>query len=146
MSTPPHQDRRPVTASEIHAVAFCPESYRLRRAGARMDPRATLDAARGQALHDTLNREVRAAEDRRCFVASYLYGVDDPRTQSLRTWRDGRLRRYRGGRVCIAAYYRLAPLLILVAQRNRRLDAILRWIVDRLAARLMAKETPCRKC
>ena len=53
--------------------------------------------------------------DRRCFIASVVFGPDAPQTQALRLWRDRTLMRNRLGRRLVSAYYvlsrRVLPLL-----------------------------------
>jgi hypothetical protein len=56
------------------------------------------------------------ARDRRCYVASYAFGEDDPITHALRVWRDEVLLHMRLGRIFVRVYYRISPSLIRVAR------------------------------
>jgi len=47
--------------------------------------------------------------DRRCFVASALFGEDAPETEALRQFRDDVLARTTSGRIFIECYYRVSP-------------------------------------
>jgi hypothetical protein len=49
-----------------------------------------------------------------CFVATACFGNADPRTNTLRVWRDGTLKRYPAGRRFVAWYYRNGPTLARV--------------------------------
>ena len=134
------RDGRIVTASEIHSVAFCPESYRLKRSGARLAAHAKTDAARGTRKHDAVNERVAAAhardQSRWCFVATHLYGIDDPRTDALRAWRDRALMSSRYGRALVRIYYTLSPPLVSLARRAPILDRPIRAVVDRIVSRV----------
>ena len=57
---------------------------------------------------------VRAQPDTRCFVASYAYGLNDPRTDYFRSIRDNRLLHWRYGRILITLYYQLSPVFFLL--------------------------------
>lgn len=51
----------------------------------------------------------RSSTDRRCFVASAVYGADDPRTDQLRQFRDTYLMGSATGRGVVQLYYTLSP-------------------------------------
>lgn len=77
--------------------------------------------ARGNVVHA---RALEAARqhpghvDRRCFIATAVYGPDAPETVALRAWRDATLRTHGLGRAFIRGYYALSP-------------AVARWIETR---------------
>ena len=50
--------------------------------------------------------------DKRCFVASSIFGYEANETQWLRAWRDRLLKPSRLGRWGIELYYRLSPSLV----------------------------------
>tara|TARA_B100002049_G_scaffold229110_1_gene204324 strand:+ start:68199 stop:68588 length:390 start_codon:yes stop_codon:yes gene_type:complete len=112
-----------VSASEVAEASYC--SYRLqnRLNKVPVSKRALKSAIRGNKKHDYQNR---IGKDRRCFVATYAYGVDDYRTQQLRIFRDQVLACSLLGRCLIAAYYIVSPHLVLVARKFPLVDRILR--------------------
>lgn len=54
-------------------------------------------------------REGASARDSRCFIASQVFGLVDPRTERLRRYRDERLLTTAAGRVLVWIYYRISP-------------------------------------
>lgn len=70
------------------------------------------------------------AVDRRCFIASHVYGMDAPQTDSLRQWRDRVLASTRAGRMAIACYYALSPALLVVLRRSTLLTRLVRRALD----------------
>ncbi|ADC73235.1 conserved hypothetical protein (plasmid) [Thioalkalivibrio sp. K90mix] len=138
------RDGRIVTASEIHSVTFCPESYRLKRAGARLASHAKHDAHRGTVKHETVNRKVAVAHSRgtgsRCYVATHLYGLHDHRTEALRQWRDRVLLTRLSGRVFVRLYYAFSPVFVALARRIPALDRFARRVVDRVVSRVQCKQ------
>lgn len=121
-----------ISASDVGRSEFCPNSVALKYAGARPSKRAIASQNRGNLKHEQFNRQI--SKDKRCYVASYLYGMDDLRTETLRQFRDTRLQRSPGGRILIAAYYRLSPLVIEISKRCPLVDQVLKRIVDRLVS------------
>lgn len=119
-----------ISASDVGRSEFCPNSVALKYAGSKPSKRAIAAQNRGNLKHEQFNRQI--SKDKRCYVASYLYGLDDQRTETLRHFRDSRLQSSTAGRILIAAYYRMSPLVIEISKRCSWLDQVLRLIVDRL--------------
>nr|WP_328798106.1 CFI-box-CTERM domain-containing protein [Marinobacter nauticus] len=105
----------------------------MKYAGAKPSQRALAAQDRGNLKHEQFNRQI--STDKRCYVASYLYGVEDPRTETLRQFRDNTLQCSPGGRILIAFYYWLSPVVIKFSKRASWIDWLLRRIVDRLVLR-----------
>lgn len=75
--------------------------------------------ARGQVAHQRYWEEgVAATADRRCFVATFVFGPDASETQVLRAYRDAVLLRQCWGRALVAAYYRVAPMGCRIMARS----------------------------
>lgn len=86
--------------------------------------------AEGRRQHDAFATELGRHHGRReCFIASVVYGERDPRTESLRAYRDRLLRR-RAGRVAVAVYYGVAPWVARALRRAPGLQPVARWGVD----------------
>lgn len=126
-----------VSASDIGRACYCPQALSHKYQGTQVSKAAIASRQRGDEAHDALNR---AAEDKRCFVASHLWGIDDPRTASLRHFRDKRLMPHAPGRCLVSAYYRLSPSLVDMARRFTLIDAILRWAVTGIVRRVQRKD------
>lgn len=56
--------------------------------------------------------EMNKSSDRRCYVATAIFGNTSPETTVLRRWRDQTLSQYYAGRLFIQAYYKISPLLL----------------------------------
>jgi hypothetical protein len=70
-------------------------------------------------------------KDFRCFIATAVYGVDDPRVIALRDFRDRRLVRTRLGRIVTALYYAVSPSAAVFLTRHRWLRQLVRVVIDR---------------
>lgn len=117
--------RRKVTASQLAELSFCETKVMLRAKYGDRDTATSRQLREGGAReHARFHREVlahhnktvqgqdRSTVDRRCFVATAVYGVDDPRTEQLRRYRDERLVTKAWGRWLVAAYYALSPTIV----------------------------------
>ena len=122
-----------ISASDVGRSEFCPNSVALKYAGAKPSRKAVAAQDRGNLKHEQFNRQI--STDKRCYVASYLYGMEDQRTETLRQFRDNALQCSPGGRTLIAVYYRLSPMVIEISKKSSWVDLVLRRIVDRLVLR-----------
>jgi len=123
-----------VSASDVGRAAFCPHYLELKNRGVKASRQAEASRARGNASHDELNR---IAQDKRCYIASYLYGIDDERTNALRSFRDKTLLRHRPGNVLVNIYYRLSPTLVTISSRSSTAERCLRYMVNGIVKRLL---------
>lgn len=131
-------DKRPwVSACKAGRAEFCPHYLELEHKKHGVSKKAAAARIKGDAKHDALNK--RAGEDKRCYVASHLYGVDDERTVLLRAYRDNRLKASSPGQLFIKVYYRLSPALIVIARKVPIVDQILKASVDKIILRLRRK-------
>lgn len=120
-----------VTASDAGSTAFCPHSVQLKYLGVEVDRQAQLARAAGRQAHAELNATV----DKRCYVATSLYGAADPRTSNLRTYRDEVLAKSMVGKILIETYYLISPHLVEMAERS----PLLKWLVRRTLDLLIGK-------
>lgn len=79
-----------------------------------------------------------SGQDKRCFVASAVYGVSAPETDELRVFRDRELLTRPAGSWAVRAYYALSPPLVRVMARvpvmrplARSVLDVVRWLVRR---------------
>lgn len=62
--------------------------------------------------------KTRAAIDRRCFIATAVYGVDAPETEFLRMWRDKTLSKTVLGRFLVRCYYVTSPAVVRALSKS----------------------------
>ena len=82
---------------------------------------------RGRREHERFYREGRiaSASPGHCFIATMVFG-EGPETQTLRAFRDQVLRRGPTGRRLIATYYRVAPGICRMLERQPWAHPVLR--------------------
>ena len=123
-----------VSASEVGQVMFCPHSLELKYKGAEVSESAHHRRAKGNFEHEQFNQRIKHAaqanRDQRCFIASQVYGENDPRTEQLRTWRDEVLMQTPIGRWMIRLYYALSPGLVKVCQKVEWMNSLSRVLLD----------------
>lgn len=126
-----------VSASDVGRASYCPHYLELKNKGAKPSADAIVAREKGEASHEQLNRD---ANDRRCYIASHLYGIDDPRTNLLRDFRDSCLLKYFLGRAFISIYYLASPTLVSMSQRIMLLDLIVRGMVDFIVRNIQRRQ------
>ncbi|MQA40576.1 CFI-box-CTERM domain-containing protein [Rugamonas aquatica] len=124
-------DHAVVSASQLAQMGTCERLMRYEhRGGMRPGRQRTAAIERGNVEHRRFHAEaVRSLQPPQaslpgkpwCFVATMLYGPDDPATEVLRRFRDALLRPTIMGRALIRLYYRLSPDLCRLMQRHPRL-------------------------
>lgn len=130
-----------IRASELAATATCEQRAVFdARFGVGKGERAARMSA-GDAIHaakhERAQAEMAGASDRRCFIATCVYGADAPATEALRRWRDAKLAPSRTGRAAVAVYYAVSPLVVRLLDARpalrepvrRALDAFVRIVV-----------------
>lgn len=124
-----------VSASDVGRAKFCPKYLELKYGGAVVSEAAEKARARGNAAHEQFNTEIKNT-DSRCFIASHLYGINDPRTEMLRQFRDRVLMPNILGRFLVNVYYQASPWAVKLCRRNSTVDSvagkIVGWIVNQL--------------
>ena len=143
------QDR--LWASELAQFARCEQKALFERGkNVRRTPEEYARLREGTAVHVALHRDAhdadrlanRAASDRRCFIASVVYGPDAPETRQLRALRDRLVGRSRAGSAVIRIYYLLSPALARWLEERSSARALIRRILDRLLKILRKKVDP----
>ena len=125
-----------VSASDAGRAAYCPQYLVHKHQGADPSKEAVWSRERGAAKHADLNRQV---QERRCYIATYLYGSDDPRTDRLRTFRDEVLMSCAAGRIMTSIYYRISPSLVVAAGKSRMVSQFLAYLVGYVLSRVSKK-------
>lgn len=78
---------------------------------------------RGRQKHEQFERRV-TGQDRRCFIATAVYGAEAAETAFFRAFRDRVLMDKRGGRIFVAVYYRLSPRIAAYLDK----EPVSRWL------------------
>lgn len=122
-----------VSCSEIAQACYCPHAFELQSAGYLRSAAAQRQMEVGRQEHIKLNQYVQTGvKDKRCFVATHLYGAEDVRTQHLRVFREVYLKPKLWGRALIATYYFMSPYWVSICRRLSLADRMTRYGVDRL--------------
>lgn len=109
---------RAVSATQLAEMGYCEQRMVLaHRLGERTTPAQRQGRARGNEAHLRYLAQGLAAKDRRCFVASCIFGPDALETQQLRGYRDAVLLSRWWGRFLVALYYRVAPSMCRLLER-----------------------------
>ncbi|ABM41795.1 conserved hypothetical protein [Acidovorax sp. JS42] len=132
-----YAQRDEVSATELAEMGFCEKRVQLALLyGDQATPEQRKAMARGQAAHQRyLEEGLAATADRRCFVATFVFGPDARETQLLRAYRDAVLLRRRWGRILVAAYYRVAPTGCRIMARSPATVAAVRRMLCVMVAR-----------
>ena len=123
--------RRPsasVSASDLAQMGLCERLVVFEhRYGKRRLPEQRAAIERGRREHERFYREGRIASalTGRCFIATMVFG-EGPETQTLRAFRDQVLRRGPTGRRLIVTYYRVAPGVCKLLERQPWAHSVLR--------------------
>jgi hypothetical protein len=92
--------------------------------------RKSLEKPKAVKQRTTAQRGSVSSQDDRCFIASYIYGIEDPRTCYFRSFRDQTLLPTRVGRLLVRIYYALSPLVVAACSRSNRLESSIRKQLD----------------
>lgn len=125
--------------TDIVATVYCEQKLVFDRTHGRATPlsvRAKAAAGTFEHLRFQAEGQTRAAFDKRCFIATQVYGGDARETQFLRAWRDQVLLRCPAGRLLAMIYYQVSPWLIPVLRRVPLLERLVRRGLDTLLRRL----------
>ena len=129
-----------VSATELATLGRCERQLVLDAVYGKVAARSNQAARdRGDREHLRHHMEVQryaqkpmAAGDRRCFIATVIYGPDAPQTWALRAWRDRCLLPSPTGRLLVRLYYAISPLVARLAMRQAALHRLFRFVLDRV--------------
>lgn len=110
------------TITDIVGTVYCEQKviFDRERGDARpLEVRAKAAGGTFEHLRFQVEGQTRAAIDRRCFIATAIYGPDAAETNFLRAWRDRVLMPAMAGRLCVRAYYAVSPGLVPLLCKSR---------------------------
>lgn len=125
------------TITDIVETVYCEQKvlFDRERGDARpLDVRAKAAAGTFEHLRFQVEGQTRAAIDRRCFIATAIYGADAPETNFLRAWRDRVLMPATAGRLFVRTYYATSPALVPLLCRSRGAATAVRAALNALLA------------
>lgn len=68
--------------------------------------------------------------DKRCFIASAIYGLDAPETARLRRFRDEVLLENFAGKWVVALYYQISPPIAKMLDHNQYARELIKRVLD----------------
>lgn len=138
----PHYRQRPpadgyLAVNEIVNTVFCEQQAvfiwqygkKTTAQQQRRLERGIIEHKRFEAAGRTLQKQ---ETDRRCFIASYVFGGNAPETSFLRQWRDNQLLLYWFGPSLVRLYYLLSPTLVKCFSFIPYSRPVLAFIIKRL--------------
>jgi len=125
--------RDEVTATELAEMGFCEMRVLLAHLhGEHTTTEQRKARARGLSAHQQYYEEGKASGDRRCFIATCVFGPDAAETQVLRAYRDAVLLPRPWGRWLVQIYYRTAPAVCSFLDRSPAAAAAVRALLRKL--------------
>ena len=128
-----------ITVTDVAQMGICEQQLLLDEEYGKQRSKALRNLAReGERVHSHYERALVKAKDKRCFIASAIFGPYAPETELLRDFRDRYLKIHWWGRIAVALYYRISPRLVILVRRYAALHQITRIcllaVVETLAA------------
>lgn len=120
-----------VSASDAGRAAYCPKYLQHKHEKTAISKMAEAAREKGEAEHQLFNHQAKQ-RDKRCYIASYVYGIDDPRTNALRQFRDDYLKKNIFGRLLVKIYYFVSPTLVRLCQHCKPIDLRAKAMTDRV--------------
>jgi hypothetical protein len=136
--------QRHVSATELAKLAVCEQQLVVdKQRGKRLSKAQKEAIAAGREEHAGHHRQVQyyqQLQDKRCFIATAVFGPDALQTRQLRDFRDRVLKRFQAGRSLIRCYYRYSPALAhrlrdkpVASYLTRALLSGLLWLINHLS-------------
>ena len=121
-----------VSASDVGQAVACSKCLEKKYRGTEVISEQRQQAREfGDMKHDQFNKEIKS-KDTRCFIASHVYGIDHPKTEVLRQFRDSELMKSAVGRVAVSLYYKVSPSFVKLCRRFSLVDLFFRFTVERV--------------
>lgn len=86
-------------------------------------------------------REILPIEDKKCFIATVVYGSDSPEIAKLRQWRDDWLIKYAIGRLFVKYYYKIGPVIAHYISKSKFSKKIVKTILDILIKTIFKRKS-----
>lgn len=120
--------QRYLSATDLAAMAYCDAKVLLDKThGEAVTQQQAARRHEGNLEHARFHRDVVRHHNRKpapCYIASRLYGLEDPRTNELRRFRNTYLMPSAAGRMLVRVYYALSPRLAAAIPAGGRLETL----------------------
>lgn len=131
------------TITDIISSTYCEQKMIFDRTRGRVTTREVrAKQEEGVKQHHRFEQRGRSGLDRRCFIATAVYGPEAPETNFLRGWRDQALMPSTLGRAFIQLYYQTSPALVPLLERHARLAQAMRFALGCVTRLLGFKSWP----
>lgn len=137
-----------VSASQLAAMGFCEAKIVLEaKHGEKVTTEQQVARDRGNRLHAQFHE--RAVQNHNslprhrtgpCFIATAVYGDQDPRTNELRCFRDQVLQRSPWGRSLISIYYTVSPPIAAWLTKRHWAKCLTQYLLDTIRHIIQSKE------
>lgn len=140
--------KRSISVSELGAYAgSCEMQGHLKYHHGVAKSAKTAQSVSGERLHAQMAHQAIAYErargkavDRRCYVATAVFGGDSDQARILRMWRDTELKGWLFGGALITLYYGVSPLLCRYIKKGSVLERAIRACLNLFISRLSIRE------
>jgi len=136
-----HDDEKPmISASILAQLGACEKKAHLSFIhGNRFSEFQQKLMRKGTIAHEENRKNVLSGKenDKRCFIASEVYGPDAEQTHYLRAFRDQRLLPNPLGKIFVTFYYRYSPLVVKVTRKYSLLRNLIKSSLDYFLSRRM---------
>lgn len=126
--------------SDLAEVATCQRRVYLKAKYGQKETNAqTMAKKRGIVLHEKAYQQKRPdskSQDKRCYIATSIYGIDANETQTLRDFRDNTMMKTSVGRCLISMYYNISPHIVKLSNGKPWMITVSRLILNKFVRRL----------
>lgn len=107
---------RQVSATELAKMGKCERQVYLDHQHGENTSLTEKFIKRGNQEHEEFNRRL-SGKDKRCFIATAVFGIDAIETNILRQFRDEHLMPYKYGQIFTAFYYKISPYVVSIIEK-----------------------------
>lgn len=107
---------RQVSATELAKMGKCERQVYLDHQHGEDTSLTEKFIKRGNQEHEEFNRRL-SGKDKRCFIATAVFGIDAIETNILRQFRDEHLMPYKYGQIFTALYYKISPYVVSIIEK-----------------------------
>jgi len=100
-----------ISATELVSIVKC-EKQSLLNKERKFENDAYTEERRIEGIKAHAKFEKQNIQDKRCYIATAIYGQSAYETKILRLWRDNYLQHKYTGRIIIKMYYKISPFLL----------------------------------
>lgn len=122
-----------ISATELVSIIKCEKQSVLNKER-KFENDAYTEQRRLEGIKAHSQFEKQNIQDKRCYVATALYGQNAYETKLLREWRDTYLQKYITGKILIKIYYKISPFLL--RHGSSKMIPVMKYIIGLLLKRI----------